>query len=151
MIKNMTATAHALIGVAIASKLGNPYLAVPIAIASHVAADMVPHWDTNFDRKKMTKIQLKMYAAADVILSFITASGVSLLFFPQTNIFYSLIIVFFAQLPDWFLTPYYFFGIKQFKWAYDFGKATNREAPLPRGIINQIIVVGLVLLIAKVF
>lgn len=147
----MTATSHALIGVIIAAKFHNPALAIPIAITSHVIADMIPHWDTNFDRKKMTAMQLKMHAGADVVLSFFAAGTLSRLFFPELNIVYALIIAFFAQLPDWLLTPYYFFGIKQFKWAYDFGKLTNREAPLPAGIVNQIIAVGFILLIAKVF
>ena len=50
----MTATTHALIGTIIAAKIGNPALAIPIAIASHIAADAIPHWDTATNRKKKT-------------------------------------------------------------------------------------------------
>lgn len=39
----MTATAHAIIGTVIAAKVGNPVLAVPIALASHIIADAIPH------------------------------------------------------------------------------------------------------------
>jgi len=34
----MTATGHAIIGTVIAAKIGNPYLAIPLAIVSHLAA-----------------------------------------------------------------------------------------------------------------
>jgi membrane-bound metal-dependent hydrolase YbcI (DUF457 family) len=47
----MTATGHAIIGVAIAATIPNPFIAVPIAIGSHILADIFPHWDTGTNRK----------------------------------------------------------------------------------------------------
>ena len=54
----MTATGHAIIGTVIAVKIGNPALAVPLAIASHIAADAFPHWDEGTNSKKKVRKDL---------------------------------------------------------------------------------------------
>ncbi|MBI2074241.1 MAG: hypothetical protein HYT83_00215 [Candidatus Levybacteria bacterium] len=146
----MTATSHAVIGTIIAAKIGNPYLAIPIAIASHIAADLVPHWDVGTNRHKKTKQKIRIDAAIDVIAGFIVSYLLITFLFPQTNLLYAFIIILAAQSPDWLMTPYYFFGIKQFKWAYLLGKATNRDLDKPWGIINQVGIVILLIILAKI-
>lgn len=147
----MTATAHAIIGTVIAAKIGNPLLALPLALASHVAADMFPHWDVGTNRRKKTKQQMRIQAAVDVIVGFILSYMLIVFFFPYTNLPYAFIMIIVAQSPDWLMAPYYFFGVKQFKWAYVFGKATNTEMDKPWGIINQVAVLILIVILAKVF
>ena len=66
----MTATGHALIGTVIAAKIGNPALAVPIALASHFAADALPHWDTGYHRSHKSKRKFFLQSALDVMLGF---------------------------------------------------------------------------------
>lgn len=41
----MTGLNHALTGAAVATVIDKPALALPAALLSHFAADMVPHWD----------------------------------------------------------------------------------------------------------
>ena len=67
----MTATGHAIIGTVIAAKVGNPALAIPLAIASHFIADAIPHWDIATHRKEKTKSNLILEAFSDVLLGFV--------------------------------------------------------------------------------
>ncbi len=39
---------HVLVGVAIATKVGNPALAIPLSFASHFVLDRIPHWNPHF-------------------------------------------------------------------------------------------------------
>lgn len=41
----MLLTPHTLVGIAIATVIPNPYIAVPLAFGSHFIGDMIPHWD----------------------------------------------------------------------------------------------------------
>lgn len=145
----MTATAHAILGTVIAAKIGNPIFAVPIALASHFAADLIPHWDVGTNRHKKTKKKLIIESASDVLLSFVVSYGIIFFIFPQTDFFYAFLILIIAQLPDWLMAPYYFFGIREFKWAYLIGKNINKDLDLPWGLINQIAILAAVVYLAK--
>lgn len=147
----MTATGHAIIGTLIATKIGNPALAIPLAIASHVAADYFPHWDVGTNRNNKTPKRVLIESGIDVALGFLASYLILTFLFPQTDIFYAFMIVIAAQLPDWLMAPYFFFKIKAFKWAYQFGKLTNKELDKPWGIINQAILLFALLVIFKNF
>lgn len=147
----MTATSHAVIGTVIAAKIGNPYLAIPLAFLSHIVADMVPHWDVGTNRRLKTKRAMRIQAALDVILGFVVSYFLIVFLFPQTNLIYAFVVILAAQALDWLMAPYYFFGIKQFKWAYDFGKKTNKDLDKPWGIIYQAAVLIFLVILAKIF
>lgn len=149
----MTATGHAIIGVVIAAKIGNPVLAVPIAIASHLAADSFPHWDAGTNAKKKSHIRLTFDAALDVTISFIVSYFLLYYIFPQTNLIYGFIIVLMAQGFDWLTMPYYFFKIKiqPFTWAYNFQKNFDTRLDKPWGVINQVAILLLLVAAAKYF
>ncbi len=147
----MTATAHALIGTVIAAKIGNPALAIPIALASHVAADMIPHWDTASNRKTKSHNRLLTDTIFDGLLALTLSYSIIVLLFPLTNFYYAFLIVIFAVLPDLLHIPYTIFGIKQFKWAYEFGKKTNRNLDKPWGVITQIVVVAGIIFLGRIF
>lgn len=147
----MTATGHAIIGTVIAAKIGNPTLAIPIAIASHVVADAIPHWDVATNRKQKGIQRVLKEAFADEIIGFILSFLIIRFLFPGTNLFYAFTIIIFAQSLDWLMAPYYFFKIKAFKWAYEFGKLTNKELREPWGIINQVVIISVLVALAKVF
>lgn len=147
----MTATAHALLGTVIAAKFGNPYLAVPLALGSHIVADLIPHWDTAFGSPQKDKKRIFWETVGDVLLGFTLSYSVITFIFPDTNLFYAFAIVIAAQLPDWMFAPYYFFGWKNFKWAYEMGKNTNINLDKPWGIFTQIATVALVILLGKIF
>jgi len=143
----MTATAHALIGTIIAAKIGNPALAIPIAIASHIVADAIPHWDTATNRSKKTFKKMFIDSFLDVVLGFVLSYLLVILFFPKTNLSYAFVIIIASQLLDWVTSLYYFFHLKAFKWAYSFQKMFNNDLDLPWGLVIQIVLlVGLVAL-----
>lgn len=147
----MTATAHAVIGTVIAAKIGNPALAIPLALASHVALDMIPHWDTAYHSGEKDRKKVFIETLGDVVLGFSLSYSIIVFLFPQTNITYAFLMVVVAQLPDWLFSPYYFFNIKQFRWAYEFGKKTNTDLDKPWGVITQIVASVAVIFLGKVF
>lgn len=147
----MTATSHAIIGTIIAVKIGNPALALPIAIASHVAADAIPHWDTATNRRKKTFKKMFTDSFFDVAIGFVLSYVLIFLFFPKTNLAYVFLIIIASQLLDWVTSLYYFFHIKAFKWAYSFQKLFNNDLNLPWGLVTQIILIFALVALAKVY
>jgi len=149
----MTATAHALVGTVIAAKVGNPALAIPIAIASHYICDAVPHWDTGYDREIKSKQRFVLESMADVILGFVLSVVLIFFVFPSTNYLYAFLIILMAQLPDWTNVPYLFLNwdFPPFSWSYELGKRFDTSIGLPWGVVNQLIVVVGLILFAKVF
>lgn len=148
----MTATAHAVIGTVIAAKIGNPYLATPIALASHIVADMIPHWDTATNVKKKGKERVMAETFFDIALGFFISYILLTFLFPQTHPIYAVFMILASQSFDWFMAPYYFFKINlpPFNWAYHFQKKFDHELDAPWGIINQIVILILIVALAKV-
>src|SRR5262245_9728063 len=54
----MTATGHALVGAAIAAKVPDWRISIPLCLISHFLGDALPHWDTGFywRQKGMRKV-----------------------------------------------------------------------------------------------
>ena len=147
----MTATGHAIIGTVIAVKIGNPQLAVPLAFASHIAADAFPHWDEGTNGKEKGKTRLIAEAALDVVFGFVISYLIVFALFPAANLLYVFLIILVAQSLDWITAPYYFFGIKPFKIFYKFQKTFDNRMDKPWGIINQIAILALIVILAKIF
>lgn len=143
----MTATSHALIGASIASLIPNPFLAIPLAIASHFAADLVPHWDAGTNRRQKTIMRLRMEAAFDVLLGF---ALVYLIFGSFVGSTYLFVMIIAAQLPDWLETPSSKFGIKipPFSWVEWLGHKLQNRMQLPWGLVTQVVIVGLIVAFA---
>jgi hypothetical protein len=147
----MTATGHALIGTVIAAKVGNPLLAVPIALGSHFLADAIPHWDTGTNREKKSKPRFVAETIADVILGFVLSWILLTWLFPSTNLLYAFIMIIVSQLPDWITAPYLFLNwdFPPFSWSYEFGKKFDIEQDLPWGMINQVVALIAVIFLGK--
>jgi hypothetical protein len=149
----MTASSHALIGTVIAAKIGNPALAIPLAVASHVVADAIPHWDTATNCKEKGSTKMVYDTIADVLLGFILSYLLIYFLFPATNMLYAFLMIIVSQSLDWLMMPYYFFGIEKpfFKSIYKFQKLFDNKLDRPWGIITQfatvlvIIIIGLLL------
>jgi hypothetical protein len=144
----MTATSHAIVGSIIAAKIGNPYLAVPITLASHILLDSIPHWDTatNGNARKNSKVFIN--TCIDFVLSLALSFFILTTFFPGTNLVYAIFIIICSQLFDWLTAPYYFFGIKfPFIYVYKFQKLFDRKLGSPWGVITQVATVIAVLII----
>lgn len=149
----MTATGHAILGTVIAAKIGNPALAIPLALLSHIAADAFPHWDTATNFLKKSKGRLFSDSVIDVLISLVVPIVLVATLFQGTSILYTYLIVFMAQLFDWATAPYYFFNINlpPFTWAYDFQKLFDNRLDKPWGIINQVSILLLILLLARIY
>src|SRR3989344_4204759 len=146
----MTATAHALIGASIASKVVNPAVDIPLAIISHFLADLVPHWDAGTNHRQKSPTRLKLEAAADVLVGF---ALVFLIFRNTVDPVYLFTMVIAAQLPDWLEAPSWMFGFKvpPFSWLDWLGHKLQSRLALPWGLVTQIVVVGLMLLLTVDF
>lgn len=147
----MTATGHAVIGTVIAAQIGNPALAIPLAIGSHILADMFPHWDPGVNRDKKTKNRFIAEAVIDVLGGVSVTYLIVQLFFPQTNLLYAFIVAFSAQLFDWLGSPYLFFGVKNppiFYWIYKFQKSFDRGEDTLFGKVGQAAAVAILVIIA---
>jgi ABC-type enterochelin transport system permease subunit len=149
----MTATGHALVGTVIAAKVGNPALAIPIALASHFLCDALPHWDTGHGRENQTKNRFVTATVIDVLLSFALSYLLIILFFPTTNLLYAFIIIIVCQLPDWLTAPYLFLNWKfaPFTWIYEIQKRFDSSIGLPWGLINQAVAIIALIVLAKIF
>lgn len=146
----MTATSHAIIGLVIAAKISNPYLAIPLAVASHVVADLFPHWDTGTNHNKKTGKRFFFESAIDVTAGFLLSYVFLNLFFPTTSLVYAFFVIIASQLLDWGSAPYVFFKIRTFPFPqlYYFQKRFDSRLDKPWGIINQVIIVLVILAIA---
>jgi len=144
----MTATAHALIGASLAVKVVNPLLGIPLAIISHFAADLVPHWDAGTNHKKKTIMRLRMEATADVLIGF----ALVFLLFRNAGVepLYLFAMVIAAQSPDWMEAPSWMFGFKvpPFSWIDWLGHKLQSRMQLPWGLVTQVVIVGAIVIFA---
>lgn len=143
----MTATAHALIGASIASRVINPQVGIPLAIVSHFAADLIPHWDAGTNHKQKTLTRLKLEAAADVLVGF---ALVFLIFRSSVEPVYLFTMVIAAQLPDWLEAPSWMFGFKvpPFSWLDWLGHKLQSRMQLPWGLVTQVVIVGMLVFLS---
>lgn len=145
----MTATAHALIGASIAVRFTNPIIGIPLAIASHFAADLIPHWDAGTNHRQKSAFRLKFEATLDVLLGF----ALSFLIFRNiVDPTYLFVMIISAQLPDWLEAPSWMFGFKvpPFSWLDYLGHKLQSRMQLPWGLATQVVAVLTVLYFARV-
>ncbi|MFA5933381.1 MAG: hypothetical protein WCV81_03925 [Microgenomates group bacterium] len=138
----MTATAHALIGGAVASTISSPELGLSLAFISHPLLDLIPHWD--FANNWRTKNKTKLFIEASLDLSF----GVILtyiLFGQGVNMWYFFGCIFVSEVWDIIEAPYWLLNWKfpPISWVYNIQSRMQGKAPLPWGIITQIVTVVL--------
>ena len=155
----MTATAHALVAGAIASKFSDPGIASFLALTSHYVMDSIPHWDFGTNWRLRPKHVTGFFAIAE------TTGGIilSYVFFGQHVPFFTwALAVLAAVIPDWLETPWYIFYARQNKnepgkhasimekTAYAFYKVPNMfhsKAQLPLGLLTQIVTVAFFLIL----
>lgn len=149
----MTATAHAVIGTVIATKIGNPAFAIPIALVSHLVADAIPHWDTATHLATKGQKRAIFDSFLDLMFGFAVSFILIVFVFPNTNLNYAFFLILVSQSPDWLMVPYRLMNINffLFRWAYQFQKLFDHPLDKPWGIIIQTIVLILVILLAKIF
>lgn len=145
----MTATAHALVGGAIAASVPNPFIGITLAAASHPFLDMVPHWDFGRGWRQKSKIKLFVQASLDLFVGFLLAY---LLFGQHINFWYFSACILAAEIMDILEIPYWFFNWKfpPFGWIYKIQHEIQGRAKLPWGILTQAAAVGLIFYILQI-
>lgn len=149
----MLQTPHVIVGTAIAIKVANPYLAIPLALASHFVLDRVPHWNPHTYTEAMKfgipKKQTIMLTIIDIGVAFILGLFIASQSLPDYNrAFIVLLAAFASVLPD--IAKYPFFLFKNFrkglyKKYVDWERSMQTDVSLVPGVLTQlsIIIVGL--------
>jgi hypothetical protein len=141
----MLETPHALVGAAIAAKIPNPVISLPLAFASHFILDMVPHWNPhlNTELKTFGKISKRTNSiiVTDVLLALVSGSLMAFLFSDSTPHTINILLGAFAGvLPDLLEAPYYFFKSKSkaiIQWIH-FQKSIQSDTSILPGLTTQI-------------
>ena len=139
---------HTIVGAAIAAKIGNPLLALPLALASHFVMDMVPHWNPHLNKEiakygKVTTLTTWVIII-DVVLSLIAGITIGSKFLPDTNRFLLVMACcFLAVLPDVAEAPHFFLGQKwrPIKKLVEFQSKIQFNVPFLPGVASQALVI----------
>lgn len=109
----MLETPHVLVGVAIATKIPDPIIALPLAFASHFVLDVIPHWNphlnTELIRYGHVTRKSTVIVAVDVAISLALGLLVALNFSQNSSHMLTIALGGLAGvLPDVIEGPYFF-------------------------------------------
>ena len=144
----MLETPHVIVGAAIAIKVVNPALAIPLAFASHFILEKVPHWNPhlNSETEKYGRPskQSTYIVIADVAASLALGGYVASRALPDWGQTATILAACFAAvLPDILEGPYFFLNMRSEiikKWI-KFQKSIQVDIPIIPGLITQVITV----------
>lgn len=146
---------HTIIGATIAIKVGNPALSLPLALLSHFAFDLVPHWNPHIYREVNSHGQVSVRSKGVIVADSFSALAVGTLlafrFYPDLNRVVTIFAAcFLAVLPDLVEAPYFFLfnSTNKYLKAYiKFHRRFQANASFWPGVISQAVVVIICLLI----
>lgn len=148
----MLLTTHVFMGVLIGMTVEIPWLALPLALLSHFALDLLPHWDFfSFQDKITPQIMRKIYA--DVLLGLIVGSYFAYTVLPNTTKAVTVLACSFLSIfPDLIEAPYVFW---RKKWplctrTIALQHKLHWKKKLPEGLIIQLVLIGGCLIILVV-
>ncbi|HTK03413.1 MAG TPA: hypothetical protein VL401_01430 [Alphaproteobacteria bacterium] len=151
----MLETPHVAVGAAIAVAIPNPFIAIPLAFASHFVLDMVPHWNphsyTEVQKFGKISVNTKIIALVDVGLALTTGFFIASHASSQGHFITILLASFASVLPDVSKAPFFLLGVRKGilkKWV-DFERSLQVETGFWPGMIVQIIIILLALYTAK--
>jgi hypothetical protein len=146
-------TPHVVVGAVIATKIGNPYLALPLAFASHFVLEKVPHWNPHLNTEKDTfgKVTNKSFKIVALDSSLALASGLAIASrqLPDLGRFTIILTAcLLSILPDLVEAPYFFLNkeSKFIKSWIKFQKSLQVDAKPFWGIATQILTISAALL-----
>lgn len=144
----MLETPHVAVGAAIATKIPNPFISIPLALASHFLLDITPHWNPHINREikklgKPTK-QSVTIIKVDSFLALALGTAIALHSLPNSMEAANILLCSFASvLPDVVEAPYYFLHKKHTiieKWIA-WQKSIQNDVSPQLGLTIQSIVV----------
>lgn len=136
---------HILIGAAIASKAGSPYLGIILAFLSHYIIDAIPHSEYSIESIAKAKVSLSALREFSVAMLDATLGLILVYFLASTtgeNTMWMLLTGFVAILPDAIWPSRYFVSLKIFKIlniGHMLSRARHKKPPLFIGVATQII------------
>jgi hypothetical protein len=141
----MLETPHVIVGAAIAAKIANPALALPLAFGSHFLLEKVPHWNPHLNTetekfgkptKKSTKIVI-----IDATLATFGALYIAQRALPDSGHFITILAAgFAAALPDIIEGPYFFLNSRSAfikRWIL-FQKSIQEDTTVVPGLLTQL-------------
>lgn len=144
----MLETPHVFVGAAIATKIPDPLIAIPLAFVSHFILEMVPHWNPHlnsetekygYPTKRSTAI-----VVADSSLALISGSLIAYSALPDMGQALTILFACLASvLPDLIEAPYFFLKIKNKliqKWIV-FQKSIQNDTSIIPGLVTQYITI----------
>ncbi len=144
----MTATAHALVGGAIAASVTNPALGITLSAASHPLLDMIPHWDEGLGWRKKSKTRLFIESSIDLVFG---VTVTFLIFGPFTPFWYLAACIFVSEIWDILMMPYLVlrWNFFPFSTVYKIQHKMQSNIRLPWGILTQIATVLVIILVLQ--
>lgn len=142
----MTATAHMLVGGAIAVSVHNPTLGISLSLLSHPILDLIPHWDVGWGWRNKSRLKFIAQAFLDCLIGLILTV---LIFGPLVDLKYLILCIFASLFVDVLEAPYLFLGWKfpPFSYFYQIQSNMQGKARLPWGVVTQVASVVIVLAI----
>jgi len=148
---------HTLVGAAIATKIPNPLIALPLALASHFVLDLIPHWNPSLytETKKHGQPSRKSTQIVfwDSLLSLGSGFLIASLVLPDVNHFFIIVLAcFLAVSPDLIEAPFFFFNYrpKFIKKIIFFQRRYQGRASKIPGLLIQLAVIILALIIVLI-
>ncbi len=144
----MLETPHVILGAAIAAKIPNPFISIPLSLMSHFVLDKVPHWNphlyTETQKLGHPGKTSTVIAVADIGLSLAMGFWVAGNYSPDYQRGAVVLACCLASvLPDVVKYPYYYFKAR-FKtlvaWV-KFERKLQVDAPFWPGVLTQLLTV----------
>jgi hypothetical protein len=143
----MLETPHVLAGAAIATKIPDPLLALPLALASHFILDKVPHWNphlnTETEKFGHPTRRSTIITAIDSLIALASGSYFAYQALPNTTQAIAILAAcFLAVLPDVVEAPYFFLNYRKKiikNWVLWQRSIQANSPPLP-GLLTQLFV-----------
>lgn len=147
----MLQTPHVVVGTAIAIKIGNPYLAIPLALASHFVLDRVPHWNPHTYTEAMKfgipKKQTIALTLVDIAAALALGLTIALKFMPDYGRVLIIILAAFASVaPDIAKYPFFLFkGTRKglYKKYVDWERSMQTDVSLYFGVFTQLAIIAI--------
>jgi len=148
LLLSMLETPHVFIGAAIASKIPDPFIAIPLAFASHFLFEMIPHWNPhlNSETQKYGQPTRRSTVITAIDSTLALASGSFIAYQALPDIGQAVLILaccFAAVLPDVLEGPYFFLKLRTNwikKWIA-FQKSLQNDTTPFWGLLTQVITV----------
>ena len=148
----MLETPHVFIGAAIASKIPNPLIAIPLAFASHFIMEMIPHWNPhlNSETEKFGQPTRRSTVITAIDSTLALTSGSFIAYQALPNVGQAILILacsFAAVLPDVMEGPYFFLKMRTNlikKWI-SFQKSLQNDTTAFWGLLTQLATIAAVI------